>query len=108
MTDRQTTHAPGCWAWGPKHHECALREIETLQAEVERLKGENANLKTVMVAAAEEIHQHWDAHCDAEGYGPTNLIRRLEKASRLSTGTRQERLLNCVSAPTPQRPASQS
>lgn len=54
-------------------------EIEALRAEVERLKGENANLKTVMVAAAEEIHQHWDAHCDAEGYGPANLMRRLEE-----------------------------
>lgn len=36
------------------------------------------NLKTVMVAAAEEISAHWDAHCDAEGYGPANLMRRLE------------------------------
>lgn len=37
MTDRQSTHAPGCWDWGPKHYECALREIEALRAEVERL-----------------------------------------------------------------------
>ena len=40
---------------------------------------EIANLKTVMVAAAEEIQAHWDAHCDAEGYGPANLMRRLEE-----------------------------
>ena len=37
MTDRQTTHAPGCWSWGSRHYECALREIEALRAEVERL-----------------------------------------------------------------------
>ena len=47
-------------------------------ADIERLKADNANLRTVMLAAAEEIHAHWDAHCDAEGYGPANLMRRLE------------------------------
>ena len=40
---------------------------------------ENAKLKTVMIAAAEEIKAHWDAHCDADGYGPLNLMRRLEE-----------------------------
>lgn len=48
-------------------------------AEIERLRTENAHLKTVMVAAAEEIHAHWEAHCDVEGYGPANLTRRLEE-----------------------------
>ena len=32
-TDHQTTHAQGCWDWGPRHYECALREIEALRAE---------------------------------------------------------------------------
>ena len=42
MTDRQSTHGPGCWSWGPRHYECALREIEALRAEVERLKSMTA------------------------------------------------------------------
>ena len=32
-----------------------------------------------MIAAAEEIQAHWPAHCDDEGYGPANLMRRLEE-----------------------------
>lgn len=54
-------------------------EIKRQAAELVTLRAENASLKTVMIAAAEEIHAHWDAHCDAEGYGPQNLMRRLEE-----------------------------
>lgn len=53
-----------------------------LQSCEEQLKAKDeeiANLKTVMIAAAEEIQAHWQAHCDAEGYGPANLMHRLEK-----------------------------
>lgn len=49
-----------------------------LNYEVEQLKKENENLRSVMVAAAEEIKAHWQSHCDNEGYGPTNLVHRLE------------------------------
>ena len=25
--DRPSTHGEGCWAWGPKHYECACKEL---------------------------------------------------------------------------------
>ena len=52
---------------------------DSLRARITELETEAANLRTVMVAAAEEISAHWDAHCDAEGYGPANLMHRLER-----------------------------
>jgi len=36
-------------------------------------------MQSVMIAAAEEIQRCWPAHCDKEGYGPANLMHRLEK-----------------------------
>ena len=54
--------------------DAAAAELRRLAA----LEADNAKLRTVMVAAAEEISEHWEAHCDAEGYGPANLMRRLE------------------------------
>lgn len=60
-------------------------DVHELQSQVERLTKENdakariiEKLKTVMVAAAEEIQEHWAAHCDDEGYGPSNLMHRLK------------------------------
>jgi hypothetical protein len=34
-------------------------------------------LRTMCKAAAAEIREHWEAHCDATGYGPCNLVARL-------------------------------
>ena len=61
--------------------ECGERGqwIMDAAAEPRRLHEENENLCSVMIAAAEEIAEHWDAHCDEEGYGPANLMHRLER-----------------------------
>jgi len=38
---------------------------------------ENRKLTSMCRAAAEEIEDHWEAHCNEEGYGPINLVSRL-------------------------------
>lgn len=57
------------------------RKVDALQAEVTRLAQENLRLRTVMLAAHEEITQHWEAHCDDEGYGPQSLVRHLREGT---------------------------
>lgn len=71
--------------WPYERYEAAaeLRRLYQLamdqHTEIYGLRAEARLLKTVMVAAAEEIAAHWDAHCDEEGYGPANLMHRLER-----------------------------
>ena len=50
MTDRQfdTTHSHVCWSWGPRHYECALREIERLRAEVAEWKARADDLAAAL------------------------------------------------------------
>lgn len=62
----EADHPHGADWWAGKDRAAALR-------------AENEKLRTVMVAAAEEIAAHWQAHCDADGYGPANLMRHLEE-----------------------------
>lgn len=57
----------------------SAKYAEGMRAEITRLRAEAEELRSVMIAAAEEIQAHWPAHCDAEGYGPANLMRRLEE-----------------------------
>lgn len=67
-------------SWGGMCEAADSREaIASLQAKLQEQEAEIKNLHTVMMAAAVEITEHWDAHCDKEGYGPVNLLRRLEK-----------------------------
>lgn len=46
-------------------------------ARIERLEEENRKLRSMCMEAATEIESHWNAHCDDEGYGPSNLVARL-------------------------------
>jgi len=43
----------------------------------DELTTENRVLKSMCRAAADEIDQHWESHCDEEGYGPASLMARL-------------------------------
>jgi uncharacterized protein with PIN domain len=61
MTDRQTTHARGCWAWGPAHYECAVGQIERdealLRQALEALElrcGTNAEERNELIPALRE------------------------------------------------------
>lgn len=62
------------------------RKVDALQMEVTRLAQENLRLRTVMMAACEEIGEHWEAHCDADGYGPQSLMRHLKDGTGYYAG----------------------
>jgi hypothetical protein len=55
------------------------RQLAEARMKISALESERIDLVTTMIAAAEEIQEHWSAHCDEEGYGPSNLMTRLER-----------------------------
>ena len=73
----------------------ARGEVE--QAIIDGLRGEVADLHTTMMAAAVEIQEHWAAHCDEEGYGPANLMHRLERGIASQYGYSAETLVRLES-----------
>jgi hypothetical protein len=71
MTD--TTHSPVCWDWGPKHYECALKEIERMEKALKDIRSishinsaMNQNPFT-LVALLAEIHYIADTALGAWG-----------------------------------------
>lgn len=56
-----------------------LCRLSDAQRAIAELREEISNLHTTMMAAAVEIQEHWQSHCDEEGYGPANLMHRLER-----------------------------
>jgi len=48
-----------------------------MRGNYDALVTENRMLKSMCQAAAAEIEQHWESHCDEDGYGPANLMARL-------------------------------
>lgn len=74
-----------------------LEKLSAAQAIIGGLRGEVADLHTTMMAAAVEIQEHWAAHCDEEGYGPANLMHRLERGIASQYGYSAETLVRLES-----------
>lgn len=81
-TDNSEAMRLADYARGDEYQRAADDAVDLIRQQAERiaeLEAERDNLHATMFAAAVEIQAHWDAHCDAEGYGPANLMHRLER-----------------------------
>jgi len=65
-------------------------KVLALQAEVTRLSQENLRLRTVMLAAHDEIAEHWESYKDAKGFGPHNLMQNLKHGTGYYPGMVQK------------------
>lgn len=70
------------WAIRHKHHRKLTDAIHVITQKEAQFLVQSLNeldkLRTMCKCAAAEILEHWEAHCDGEGYGPRNLIGRLK------------------------------
>ncbi len=52
----------------------AMAEGQLFNVTFDRIR----KLESMCKAAASEIDEHWEAHCDKDGYGCSSLMSRLE------------------------------